>query len=61
MKAALGISALAAVIVITTVPASAAMMCTDAPAEKWISRDQVAKMFTERLRGTQGQARRLLP
>ncbi len=48
MKAALGISALAAVIVTATVPASAAMMCTDAPMEKWMSRDQVAKMFTEK-------------
>ncbi len=47
MKAALGISVLATVISIATVPASAAMMCTDAPVEKWMSRDQVAKMFTE--------------
>ncbi len=48
MKAALGISVLATVISIATVPASAAMMCTDAPVEKWMSRDQVAKMFTEK-------------
>ena len=48
MKAALGISVLSTVISIATVPASAAMMCTDAPVEKWMSRDQVAKMFTEK-------------
>ena len=48
MKAALGIPALAAILCTTTIPASAAMMCTDAPMEKWMSRDQVAKMFTEK-------------
>jgi len=48
MKAALGIPALAAILFTTTIPASATMMCTDAPMEKWMSRDQVAKMFTEK-------------
>ncbi len=45
MKAALGIPAFAAVIVAFAVPASAAMVCTDAPTDKWMAQDQVAKMF----------------
>ncbi len=48
MKVALGVSTLSAIIFTSTVSASAAMMCTDAPVEKWMSRDQVAKMFTEK-------------
>ncbi len=48
MKSTLGISALMVIVTTAALPASAAMMCTDAPIEKWMSRDQVAKMFTEK-------------
>ncbi len=47
MKAALGIPVFVTTIAAAAISAQAAMVCTDAPVEKWMSRDQVAKMFTE--------------